>query len=393
MVKYCQECGNASYDSAPVCGNCGAKLGPKSEANSTPPSRDKKAKSTSTSIESSIFSSKSDGFSSKIGKKIGSFQVSSTNTAVENKQEREEAFLKQTSKPSFSKTATEGFKQKDKGIKNPATKYNMPKKEETVDAKAKEAPKREAPKKEIKRESPKKEVKKEAPKKEIKPNIVKKSDEGSSGGINLKKIGIIAIIILIILLIAGIGLNQMQNQTTDEVMNYTDGIINFTYSGNWSVYNNTNADSNMTDLAFKTKDKTLIGFTTIQSDEITYEKILSDVNDTAHSLNGEILEYQEVNVGGVPAQEIIISTQDQGYSRYLCILHDGVYYCFVANNAKSDNQNLTSLNTTEIQNMINSISFKDVVAGDTANLDTSYQESSYQEESYDNYNYEDTSNY
>lgn len=388
-MKYCQECGNASYDSAPVCGNCGAKLPPKSEANSTPPSRDKKAKSASPS-ESSIFSSKSEGFSSKIGKKIGSFQVSSSSTSVENKQKREEAFLKQTSKPSFSKTATEGFKQKDKGIKNPATKYNMPKKEETVDSKAKEAPK--APKKEIKREAPKKEVKKETPKKEkeIKPNIVKKSDAPSSGGINFKKIGIIAIIILIILLIAGIGLNQMQNQTTDEVMNYTDGMISFNYSGNWSVYNNTNADSNMTDLAFKTKDKTLIGFTTIQSDDITYEKIISDVNDTAHSLNGEILEYQEINVGGVPAEEIIISTQDQGYSRYLCILHDGIYYCFVANNAKSDNQNLTALNTTEIQNMINSISFNDVVAEDSENLDTSYQESSYQEESYNSY---DTSNY
>ena len=53
MVKYCQECGNASYDSAPICGNCGAKLPPKSEANATPPSSKKKAQGPIQSI--SIF--------------------------------------------------------------------------------------------------------------------------------------------------------------------------------------------------------------------------------------------------------------------------------------------------------------------------------------------------
>ena len=376
MVKYCQECGNASYDSAPVCGNCGAKLGPKSEENSTPPSKDKKAKSASVSTESSIFSEKSGGFSS-IGTKLGSFDISKYSTTTKEKQGKEDASLNQSSKPSYSKSATEGFKQKDKGIKNPATKYNLPKKEETVETK------KEAPKKEIKKEAPKKEVKKEAPKKEkeIKPTIVKKSEKGSTGGINFKRIGIIAIIILIILLIAGIGLNQMQNQTTDEVMNYTDGQISFNYSGNWSVYNNTEAGSNMTDLAFKTKDKTLIGFTTIQSDQITYDKIISDVNDTAHSLNGEILECKNIEINGVPSEEIVISTQDQGYSRYICILRDGMYYCFVANNAKSDNQDISALNTTEIQNMINSITFKE-----SLNTQSTYDNTGYDDGYEENYN-------
>lgn len=374
MVKYCQECGNASYDSAPVCGNCGAKLPPKSKENSTPPSLDKKAKQTSSPSESSIFSEKSSGFGSRIGKKLGSFSLSDYSTAAQDKKDKEEAFLEQSSKPSFSKTATEGFRQKDTGIKNPAKKYDFPKKE----TEAKEV-KKEVPKKEVK-----KEVKKEAPKKEkeIKPNIVKKSEESSTGGINFKKIGIIAIIVIIILIIAGIGLNGLQNQTTDEVMNYTDGVINFSYSGNWSVYNNTNADSNMTDLAFKTKDNTLIGFTTIQSDDITYEKIISDINNTAHSLGGELLEYKEISINGVPSEEITISTQDQGFSRYICILRDGVYYCFVANNAKSDNQNITALNTTEIQNMIGSISFANSINEESTYSDTGYQDTSYEDTSY-----------
>ena len=123
------------------------------------------------------------------------------------------------------------------------------------------------------------------------------------------------------------------------------------------MYNNSAANSNSGDIAFKTKDNTLIGFTTIQSNEITYDKILSDVNDTAHSLNGELLEYQNVEIGGVPSLEMTISTAEQGYSRYVCILRDGVYYSFVINNGKSSNSDISALNTTEIQNMINSISF------------------------------------
>ncbi|MBP5700556.1 MAG: hypothetical protein J6W71_06915 [Methanobrevibacter sp.] len=53
-----------------------------------------------------------------------------------------------------------------------------------------------------------------------------------------------------------------------------------------------------------------------------------------------------------------ISTADQGYSRYFCTLLDGEYYSFVINNGKSSNQDISALNTTEIQNMINSISFQ-----------------------------------
>lgn len=356
MVKYCQECGNASYDSAPVCGNCGAKLPPKSEANSRPPKIDKSTNKVITSIdttEKSIFSGKSKKSSKGL---LGNFDLSRfSNTAKDKKLKESAEQAKASSKPSFSKSATEGFKQKDSGIKNPAKKFGTAK-TETKEIK-KETPKIEKIKKSISKEETKKTVPKEE--KKVEQKVIKKP-ESSASNINIRKIGIAAIIILIILLIAGIGLNGIHNQTTDEVKNYTDGVISFDYSGNWSMYNNTEGNSNSSDIAFKTKDNTLIGFTTIQSEEITYDKILSDVNATAHSLNGELVEYKNVDVGGVPSLEMTISTADQGYSRYICTLYDGVYYSFVINNGKSSNSDISALNTTEIQNMINSISYPTV---------------------------------
>ena len=343
MVKYCQECGNASYDSAPVCGNCGAKLPPKSEANAKPPKIDGKFKpGVITSTNDSIFAGKSSGFGKGLSDKLGGFDLSKFSSVAKEKEKESHAQV--SSKPSFSKTATEGFKQKDKGIKDPAKKFSSAKTERIT--------------REIKKESPKKEkVKKSSPKKEKKaePTVTKKSSGGS--GLNIRKIAIVAILAIIILLIAGIGLNGLQNQTTDEVKTYSDGIISFNYSGNWSMYNNTDGNSNSSDIAFKTKDNTLIGFTTIQSDDITYEKIISDINATSQSLNGEVLEAETVDIGGIPSLEMTISTADQGYSRYYCTLRDGVYYSFVINNGKSSNQDISALNTTEIQNMINSISF------------------------------------
>lgn len=344
MVKYCQECGNASYDSAPVCGNCGAKLPPKSEANAKPPKIDGKFKpGVITSTNDSIFAGKSSGFGKGLSAKLGGFDLSKFSSVAKEKEKESHAQV--SSKPSFSKTATEGFKQKDKGIKDPAKKFSSAKTEKIT--------------REIKKEIPKKdEVKKSIPKKEKKDElkVAKKPSGGSS--INIRKIAIVAILAIIILLIAGIGLNGLQNQTTDEVKTYSDGIISFNYSGNWSMYNNTNGNSNSSDIAFKTKDNTLIGFTTIQSDDITYDKIISDINATSQSLNGEVLDAETYDVGGIPSLKMTISTADQGYSRYYCTLRDGVYYSFVINNGKSSNQDISALNTTEIQNMINSISFQ-----------------------------------
>ena len=356
MVKYCQECGNASYDSAPICGNCGAKLPPKSEANARPPKLEGKFKpGVITSTNDSIFSGSSSSFGKGLSSKLGSFDLSKFSSVSREKKQESHAQAQKSTKPSFSKTATEGFKQKDKGIKDPAKKFSSAKTEKIT--------------REIKKESPKKD-KIKIPKKEKKaePTVTKKSDGGSN--LNIRKIAIVAILAIIILLIAGIGLNGLQNQTTDEVKNYSDGIISFDYSGNWSMYNNTDGNSNSSDIAFKTKDNTLIGFTTIQSDDITYEKIISDINATSQSLNGEVLDAETVDIGGIPSLRMTISTADQGYSRYYCTLRDGVYYSFVINNGKSNNKDISALNTTEIQNMINSISFQttEIDAADGAEI-------------------------
>ena len=356
MVKYCQECGNASYDSAPICGNCGAKLPPKSEANARPPKLEGKFKpGVITSTNDSIFSGNSSSFGKGLSSKLGSFDLSKFSSVSREKEQESHAQAQKSTKPSFSKTATEGFKQKDRGIKDPAKKFSSPKTEKITG--------------EIKKETPKKD-KIKIPKKEKKaePKVTKKSDSGSN--LNIRKIAIVAILAIIILLIAGIGINGLQNQTTDEVKNYTDGIISFDYSGNWSMYNNTNGNSNSSDIAFKTKDNTLIGFTTIQSDDITYEKIISDINATSQSLNGEVLDAETVDIGGIPSLRMTISTADQGYSRYYCTLRDGVYYSFVINNGKSNNKDISALNTTEIQNMINSISFQttEIDAADGAEI-------------------------
>ena len=188
MVKYCQECGNASYDSAPKCGNCGAKLPPKSEANSRPPKLDGKYKKAAviTSTNDSIFSGKSSSSDSGLLGKIGSFDLSKYSNTAKDKKEKESVQQAKTAKPSFSKTATEGFKHKDAGIKDPAKKFGTSKSET----------------KEVKKETPKKE-KKIIPKKEKKaePKVIKK-EESKGSGINFRKIGIAAIIVIIILLIA-----------------------------------------------------------------------------------------------------------------------------------------------------------------------------------------------
>ena len=162
MVKYCQECGNASYDSAPVCGNCGAKLPPKSEANARPPKLEDKFKpGVITSTNDSIFSGSSSSFGKGLSSKIGGFDLSKF-SSVSREKEQSHAQAQKSTKPSFSKTATEGFKQKDKGIKDPAKKFSSAKTETIT--------------REIKKESPKKDkVKKSIPKKEKKaePTVTK----------------------------------------------------------------------------------------------------------------------------------------------------------------------------------------------------------------------------
>ena len=143
MVKYCQECGNASYDSAPICGNCGAKLPPKSEANARPPKLEDKFKpGVITSTNDSIFSGSSSSFGKGLSSKLGSFDLSKFSSVSREKEQESHAQAQKSTKPSFSKTATEGFKQKDKGIKDPAKKFSSAKTEKITREIKKETPKK-----------------------------------------------------------------------------------------------------------------------------------------------------------------------------------------------------------------------------------------------------------
>ena len=143
MVKYCQECGNASYDSAPICGNCGAKLPPKSEANARPPKLEDKFKpGVITSTNDSIFSGSSSSFGKGLSSKLGSFDLSKFSSVSREKEKESHTQAQKSAKPSFSKTATEGFKQKDKGIKDPAKKFSSAKTEKITREIKKETPKK-----------------------------------------------------------------------------------------------------------------------------------------------------------------------------------------------------------------------------------------------------------
>lgn len=368
MVKYCQECGNASYDSAPICGNCGAKLPPKSEANATPPSSKKKAQGPIESIsifgevktektvsqkseEDSDIGSKINRFSNKLGNALDKFDSEEESIESKKRAEEEKVIKRQTSsKPSFSQTATIGFKEKGKETKNPAKKYDSSK-EDSV---------KETPEKKSKTKA------REVKKAETSPTIKKPKETSQTSGLgdlNFKRIAVIVAIALIILAIAGIGISNIQSQPSDEIKTYSSGAMSFNYSGNWSEYNNNNDDAASTDLAFKTRDNTLIGYSTIQSDEITYAMIGEDINATAQSLNGSIIQSNNIVIGdqNITCGEYIINTSSQGYSRYICLLEDGVYYSFVINNGKSDNPDLSALNTTEIQNMLSSIHLSNYV--------------------------------
>ena len=115
-------------------------------------------------------------------------------------------------------------------------------------------------------------------------------------------------------------------QTTNETLYYSDGTISFYYPGNWSMYNNT--DESNGDIAFKTPDKILIGYTTISGENITFDLINSEINQTATSLGGAIVQYKDITINGISATDVIISSADHGYSRYISIINNGVYYSF-----------------------------------------------------------------
>lgn len=341
MVKYCQECGNPSYDGATICGNCGAKFPPKSEINSKPPSSNAISENKE-KIETKPdfnFSKNINIFKKNISKKLNEIELSKDKKVKEDE--------KQSKSQDIERIVS--FKEESKGIENPVKKFKK-----TI-------------------ENTKKESEKAVPEKEEKNEIhTNKEDESQLKISNLnsndlkfkftkKNIAIIIIVLIILIAIVGASIMTMTNTNSKETLYFSDGPISFYYPGNWSMYNNTNTNDGSGEIAFKTPNDVLIGYTTITSEDITLSLISSEINRTAISLGGSIISYKDITINNISATDITVSSGEHGYSRYISIIHNGVYYSFVINNGKTNNVNdLNSLNSTDIQNMINSIKFSDL---------------------------------
>ena len=364
MVKYCQECGNPSYDGATICGNCGAKFPPKSEKNSKPPifeesEKGKKENKTDFNLSKTVGGFKN--LSQKLKEEVNEDKKESTETTIESVglKELSKKLSLETSKKNKEEKPTQpvygksivGFKEKDKGIKDPARKFK------TVIPSV-EKPKAEEVK-EVKIKAP------EVDKEEKSSDLPKINKPTFSFNFTKKNILLIAIVAIILAAIIGASIASMQPQTSNETLYYTDGTISFYYPGSWSAYNNT--DGAAGEMAFKTPDKVLIGFTPISGEGITHNVITEKINQTAISLGGSLIRYSDITIDGLPATDITISSAEHGYSRYISVIHNGVYYSFVINNGQtSDTSNIDALNSTDIQNMINSIKFTNLTEADSS---------------------------
>lgn len=353
MVKYCQKCGNPSYDGATICGNCGSAFPPKSEINSKPPVFDTEKTEKLEDKTDFNLSESVNGLKSNLSKKFNTVnlnvdEVSKTITKKPEKAEKpkkptlSESEKRETTIPTYTKSSVIGFKEKDKGSKDPARKFKtIPKIEEPI---------KEVPKKESK-------IKTKDDKEKINsinlPNI-------NQSKINIKSVAIIAIVIIILIAIVGASIMSMSPNTgSNETLYFSDGPMGFYYPGSWSMYNN--SGDNGGEIAFKTPDKVLVGYTKIVNDQLTLDTVTAEINATAQSLGGTITQYKDITVDGIPATDITISSADHGYSRYISIIHNGVYYSFVINTGQTSNPNdASSLTNSDIQTMIQSIKFSDL---------------------------------
>lgn len=373
MVKYCQECGNPSYDGATICGNCGAKFPPKSVENSKPPVFEEFSEKGGTETKTDFNFSKTVGGLKNLSKKIKEEtsikgkEESITSETIKikdlskklnlNSKEKEDEEKDESLKPIYGGSVI-GFKEKDKGIKDPAKKFKqiIPSTEKSKAEKEKE----------VKNKAPEDNEKLDKKSFEL-PNI---DTSRVSFKFTKKKILIIAIVAIILAAILGASIGTM-TQTTNETLYYSDGTISFYYPGNWSMYNNTEGSNG--DIAFKTPDKVLIGYTTIEGNNISFDLINEEINQTATALGGSIVQSKDITINGIPATDVTISSADHGFSRYISIIHNNVYYSFVINNGKtSDVNNIDSLNSPDIEKMINSIKFSNL-----AQLDQTTEEQSY----------------
>ena len=331
MVKYCPKCGNASYNSAAVCGNCGYDFNLGSAEGST-------GKGKSRFKPASNDNSQNDTGWERKGKKTIS-------------KDYDPIYLTDKEKYELFKSS----KESDNGYQTLTTKKDKDDTSYTI----------------IPTNEDKKDDEEEYPSliEEVKSVFEdKKSEEEVSTNqsvlnkISRRTIGIFVIIIIALaIIVAAGGLIESGNHHQSTPIlgpgNYTSADVVFSFPTNWTHYNSTSGESNQGEIAFRTGDGTVIGFSCVNNSKITLNDIKNSINHTAHSLKGKIISVENITINGENATDIVINTTGHGYSRYICVIHDNTYYTWVINNHKSENLYLSAVYTPEINKMIESIHF------------------------------------
>lgn len=330
MVKYCPKCGNASYNSAAVCGNCGYdfKLGSAEGSSGKSKSRFKSA--------SNDNSQNDNGWERKTKKNIS--------------KDYDPIYLTDKEKYELFKSS----KESDNGYQTLTTKKDKDDTSYTI------IPTNEDKTEDEEYPSLIEEVRSVFEDKDT--DNKKDSNSGFLNKISRKTIGIFVIIIIALAIIVAAGgliesSNHHQNSPTLGPGNYTSAEVVFSFPTNWTHYNSTSGESNQGEIAFRTEDGTVIGFSCVNNSKITLNDIKNSINHTAHSLKGKIISVENITINGENATDIVINTTGHGYSRYICVIHDNTYYTWVINNHKSENLYLSAVYTPEINKMIDSIHF------------------------------------
>lgn len=309
MVKYCQKCGNPSYDGATICGNCGAQLPPKSDFNSQPPNSGEEVveKKSEFNFSKGVDELKSLSKKRKEYKrehpskptitKIETFKASKKPALSE--EDRRERLIQST----YSSGGVVGFKEKSRGSKDPARKFQN----QNTQQRRAVPQNRNATRQTRNRQESHNEL-------EF-PNF-------NGFKFNKKTIALIAVVVIILIAIVGVSVMSMTNTNSDaETLYFSDEDLGFYYPETWTKYENSDELTNG-EIAFKTQDKILIGYTKVANSELTLDIITSEINATAQSLGGSIIEINNITIDGKNATDIITSSADRGYSRYISIIHD-----------------------------------------------------------------------
>ena len=299
-MKKCPECGNLSYDGAPVCGNCGAKF----------------SKRSSSSKKGSFFK-----------------DSSKPTNEVPKKPKAPQKIIEITEfKPGAPKTA-------DKPASPPEIKFKD-------GTEIKPEPKKETVKK-IKINE-----KKESVKKESKKN---KNEKSTLEIIKEEKLIIGIILLVTIIVIAGIVLtsstftDSVNNTTTavsGDMVDYSIDGFSFKCPSSWKKLSETDSSKDSS-IFFQIDERTKIEIYTISNDAKSLKEINNERIQVALS-NNDFVEYVEsITLDEKNASNIILENSDGDYTRYVSLFHNGKLYVF-----KITGESFNSVTSEDIDKVI-----------------------------------------